>query len=395
MGLRQAVEELRLVDQHVHSVLPGPVPGPDFERFLTESGLPGPPGTSRFDSQLGFALRRWCGPVLGLGPSAPAADYLSRRNSMTGTGPSATLLSAAHCSQLLVDTGFAAPGSASLAELGELSGAKVAEVVRLESVAEQLVSSAPDGGPRYHGSAAYDCSAGYDHSAAGFAAAFRELLWQRSANAAGLKSIVAYRHGLDFAPSRPSGAEVTAAAGEWLRTVEATGHARLTDPVLLREVLWAGVERGLPLQLHTGFGDPDLDLRRADPLLARDFLANCGAPVVLLHCYPFHRQAAFLAHAYPNVYLDLGLALNYAGARAAAVLAEALEIAPFGQVLYSSDAYGLPELVYLGARLWREAAVMVLGGFVEAGQWTEPDAIRIAGQIGAANAARLYGLPLS
>jgi uncharacterized protein len=311
---------------------------------------------------------------------------------MTGTGPSATLLPAAHCSQLLVDTGYAAPGSASLAELGELSGAEVGEVVRLESVAEQLVTGTPGSG------ASGDVRCGgvrYGGAAAGFAAAFSELLWQRSAGAVALKSIVAYRHGLDFAPSRPSAAEVTAAAGQWLRAAEASGQVRLTDPVLLREVLWAGAERGLPLQLHTGFGDPDLDLRRADPLLARDFLARCGVPVVLLHCYPYHRQAAYLAHAYPNVYLDLGLALNYAGARAAAVLAEALEIAPFGQVLYSSDGFGLPELVYLGARLWREAAVEVLGGFVEAGQWTESDAIRVAGLIGAANSARLYGLSLS
>jgi uncharacterized protein len=255
-------------------------------------------------------------------------------------------------------------------------------VVRLETVAEELAGRVTGDG-------------GYGGSAAEFGTALRELLWQRSANAVGLKSIVAYRYGMDFDPARPSAAEVTAAVGQWLRTIEATGRIRLTDPVLLREVLWAGVERGLPLQFHTGFGDADVALNRADPLLARDFLASCGVPAVLLHCYPFHRHAAYLAHVYPNVYVDFGEALNYTGARAAVVLAETLEIAPFGQVLYSSDAYGLPELVYLGARLWREATVKVLGGFVEAGQWTEADAVRIAGLIGAANAARLYGLSLS
>ena len=386
MDLRQAVEEIRLVDHHVHSVLPGPLPAPEFELLLTESGVPGPAGTSRLDSQIGFAVRRWCGPVLGLGPSATAADYLSKRNSLPGTGPADALLPAAHCSYLLVDTGFTAPGAASLAELGELARSEVREVVRLESVAEDLAGVVSTSSSSHGGS--------YGGSAAGFGTALRELLWQRSANAVGLKSIVAYRYGMDFAPARPSAAEVTAAAGQWLRTVEATGRVRLTDPVLLREVLWAGVERALPIQFHTGFGDADLDLRRADPLLARDFVASCGVPVVLLHCYPFHRQAAYLAHVYPNVYFDLGLALNYAGARAAAVLAEALELAPFGQVLYSSDAYGLPELIYLGARLWREAVVEVLGGFAKAGQWTESDAIRIAGLIGAATAARLYGLSL-
>lgn len=372
MTLREAVARLRLVDQHVHSVLGGPVSEPDFGRFLTESDRPPADGTSRFDSQLGFALRRWCGPALGLGPSVPPSVYLERRNAQEGTGPARVLLSAAGCSHLLVDTGFIAPGSVGLTSLAELSGAVVREVVRLESLAAELAAS---------GCAAAD-----------FGDRFAELLWQRTADAVAVKSIVAYRYGLDFDPARPGRAEVASAAGTWLRSAGASGQRRLADPVLLRHLLWSAADRGLPIQIHTGFGDPDLDLRRADPLLARDFLASCGAPVVLLHCYPFHRQAGFLAQAYPNVYFDLGLAANYVGARAAAVLAESLELAPFGKVLYSSDAYGLPELVYLGARLWREAMTEVLGGWVEAGQWAEPDAIRVAGMIGADNSARLYRL---
>ena len=372
MGLPEIIEDLQLVDNHVHSVLLGPVAEPEFEALLTESDQQAPPGTTHFDSQLGFALRRWCGPVLGLASSAAADAYLGYRNSLAGTRPAEALLSAAGCSCLLVDTGFAAPGSASLADLGELSEAAVREVVRLEAVAEELATSG--------------CAA------AEFGDRFTELLWQRSAEAAAVKSIVAYRFGLDFDPSRPALAAVQAAAGDWLRSAEATGQARVSDPVLLRHLLWCAADRGLPIQLHAGFGDPDLDLRRADPALARDFLASCGVPVVLLHCYPFHRNAGFLAQAYPNVYLDVGLMVNYTGARAAALLAETLELAPFGKVLYSSDAYGLPELVYLGAQLWRQAMAEVLSGWVAGGHWTEPDAIRVAGMIGAGNAARLYGL---
>lgn len=367
--LRATVDELRLVDQHVHRVLAGPVTPAEFELLLTESDQPAPEGTSQFDSQLGFAVRRWCGPVLGLAPLASAAAYLQHRNSGAAA---AALLSAAGCSHLLVDTGFAAPGALRLDEMEYLSGSVVREVVRLEAVAEDLATAG--------------CTA------SAFAGAFREELWRRCADAVATKSIVAYRHGLDFDPARPSDAEVTTAAGRWLRAVEAHGNVRLTDPVLLRHVLWTAAERGLPIQLHTGFGDPDLDLRRADPLLARGFVASCGVPVVLLHCYPFHRQAGYLAQAYPNVYADLGLTLNYVGARAPAVLAETLELAPFGKLLYSSDAYGLPELVFLGARVWRNAMAEVLGGWVAAGQWSEADAVRIATMIGSGNAVRLYGL---
>jgi uncharacterized protein len=382
MSLTAAIEELRLVDQHLHSVLPGTLARPDLEGFLTESDLPPPAGTTQFDSQLGFALRRWCGPVLGLDPAVTPDAYVTHRNTLArptlpGTGLTARLLSAAGCAAFLVDTGYAAPGSASLAELAELSGAAVREIVRLETVAEELAASG--------------CTAD------GFAAAYRDLLAARTSGAVAVKSIIAYRHGLDFDPARPGRREVAAAAGDWLRSGQSKPTPpRLTDPVLLREVLWAGVDRGLPVQLHTGFGDPDLNLRRADPLLAMDFLASlsgAGVQVVLLHCYPFHRNGAFLAQAYPHVYLDLGLTINYAGARAAAVLAEALELAPFAKVLYSSDAFGLPELVYLGARLWRNAMAEILGGWIAAGHWVEADAIRVARLIGAANAVRLYGLP--
>ncbi len=367
--LRAVVDDLRLVDQHLHRVLPGPVRPDEFELLLTESGEPSPAGTTQFDSQLGFAVRRWCGPVLGLGPFASPAAYLEQRDA--GAGPAA-LLSAARCSHLLVDTGFAAPGSLPLAEMAALSGAVVREVVRLEAVAEDLARAG--------------CAA------SAFPNAFREELWRRCAGAVATKSIVAYRHGLDFDPARPGNAEVTAAAGRWLRAAQADGSVRLTDPVLLRHLLWTAADRGLPIQLHTGFGDPDLALQRADPLLAREFLASCGVPVVLLHCYPYHRQAGYLAQAYPNVYVDLGLTLNYVGARAPAVLAETLELAPFGKLLYSSDAYGLPELVYLGARVWRNAVTEVLGGWVATGQWSEADAVRVATMIGAGNAVRLFRL---
>ena len=169
----------------------------------------------------------------------------------------------------------------------------------------------------------------------------------------------------------------------------------MTDPVLLRHLLWAGVERGLPVQIHTGFGDPDADLRRCDPLLLRGFLEltrDRAVPVMLLHCYPFHRQAGYLAQAYPHVYLDVGLAVNHVGARAAAVVGESMELAPFGKLLFSSDAWGPAELHYLGALLWRRATATVLRQWVEAGDWSLDDAIRVATMIGSGNARRVYQL---
>ena len=114
----------------------------------------------------------------------------------------------------------------------------------------------------------------------------------------------------------------------------------------------------LPVQFHVGYGDSDVDLHRCNPLLLTPLLRAIqptGVPVMLLHNYPYHREAGYLAQVFPHVYVDAGLATHNLGARAPALLAEALELAPYGKFLYSSDAFGLPELYYLGAALFRSA----------------------------------------
>ncbi|HEV2375425.1 MAG TPA: amidohydrolase family protein [Streptosporangiaceae bacterium] len=375
-SLAEKVGALALVDHHAHPALAAEVLRPGFEALITESDRVAPAGTTQFDSQLGIALRRWCAPVLGLPPSPTPEDYLARRAEVGADEVARRFLRASGVAHFLVDTGYQLDGALDLAEMGESAQAKVDEVVRLEQVAEQVVQAG-------------------DGTAAGFLQRFEAALWDRTAQARAVKSIIAYRMGLGLDPDPPAAAEVAAAAGRWLAEVDQGGTVRVSDPVLLRFLLWAGVDRGLPLQVHTGFGDPSADLRQCDPLLLRTFLERIEGrpvPVLLLHCYPYHRQAGYLAHAYPHVYLDVGLALNHVGARAAAVVAESLELAPFTKVLFSSDGFGLPELHYLGASLWRRATAQVLGEWVASGEWSHADAVRAATMIGAGNAARIYRL---
>jgi len=368
-------EPLPLIDHHVHGVAAGALDGPGVETLLSESPAPAPPGTSAWDSQLGFAVRRWCAPVLDLEPFAPAERYLQRRAELGPAEVDRRLLQAAAVEAWLVDSGWQTDQVLTPGQLAEASGAPAHEIVRLEAVAEQVARGGPD--------------------AARYAAAFAGALETATRGAVGLKSIVAYRYGLDFDPARPGAAEVQAAAGRWLRALDSDPTARLDDPVLLRHVIWTGVDLGLPLQFHVGFGDPDVRLHRADPSLLHDFLLatqGAGPPIMLLHCYPYHRQAAYLAHVFPHVYMDVGEALNYVGARSPAVLAEALELTPFHKMLYSSDAFGLPELHYLGATGFRRDLAAVTGAFVADGAWSAADADRVGHLIGAANARRVYRL---
>ncbi len=375
-GLADALEGLALVDHHVHGATAEDLDRAAFEQLVSESDRPPARGTTRFDSQVGLAMLRWCAPLLDLPPHPDPDAYLARRRELGAEEVTRRLLRASGVGRYLVETGYASAPTLSPEGMAAAAGVPADEVVRLERVAEEL---ALEGGA----------------TAGGFAAAFAGALERRTSRAVGLKTIIAYRLGLDFDPEPPAPGEVAAAAGRWLGEVEATGRARVEDPVLLRHVVWAGVERGLPLQVHSGLGDPDVRLARTDPALLTRFLELVephGVDVLLLHCYPFQRQAGFLAHSYPHVYLDVGLAVNYAGLRADAVIAESLELAPFGKVLFSSDAWGPAELHFLGALLFRRGMAHALGAWVEEGAIRGADAVRIAGMVGAGNARRVYRL---
>ena len=145
---------------------------------------------------------------------------------------------------------------------------------------------------------------------------------------------------------------------------------------------------------HVGYGDRDIDLHRCNPLLLTGLLRALeptGVPVMLLHNYPYHREAGYLAQVFPLVYADLGLATHNVGARATALLGEALELVPLRKFLFSSDAFGLPELYYLGALLFRRALSEFLATRLSADDMSYPDAERVTRLIGAENATP--GLP--
>jgi predicted TIM-barrel fold metal-dependent hydrolase len=67
-------------------------------------------------------------------------------------------------------------------------------------------------------------------------------------------------------------------------------------------------------------------------------------------------------------------------------------MAPFSKILYSSDGFGPAELHFLGAVLWRRGIHRVLREFVDNGDWSETDAIRVVDLIARENAARIYNL---
>ncbi|WP_156724192.1 amidohydrolase family protein [Streptomyces apocyni] len=354
-----------LVDQYCHGVLRTELGLGTFEAQLGRGQGPPAPGTTFFDTQTGFAVRRWCPPLLGLEPHCPPARYLARRRELGVAEADRRLLRGSGISTYLVDTGL--PGDLTRPpELAAAGAAQAHEIVRLELLAEQVADTSG--------------------TVESFLANLAESVHGAAAGAVAFTSVAGVRHGLALAPEPPGAGEVRGAAARWLAAREVGGP--LTDPVLLRHLLWIAVASGLPLQLHTGAGDPETYLGAF-----AQATSGFGTDLVLLHGYPYHRHAAQLAGAYPHVYADLGPAAVRTGARAAALLAEVLELAPFGKLLFSSGARGLPELHVVAARLFREALGRVLGGWVLEGAWSRKDADRVAALIAADNARRVYGLP--
>ncbi|MEM9048478.1 MAG: amidohydrolase family protein [Pseudomonadota bacterium] len=364
----------RLIDHHCHGVSPANLDPPGFSALMSEAHKPHSAFFgSQFDKPLGLAIRRWCAPVLGLEAFASPQDYVARRQALGAEEANRRLLRAAGVTAMLIDTGHRAGDILDCAGMAAASGVPCPEVVRIEAVME---AHADAGGP---------------------VDSYPDRLAERAEKAVGLKSIVAYRAAFDLDPARPGSAEVRSAWSRWLEKRATTGPRRLEDPVLLRFALWCALDlaapAALPLQLHVGFGDRDIFMQRCDPTIFTPFIAEAeeaGVPITLLHCYPFEREAGWLAEVYSNVFLDVGAVLNFTGPSAIRVLSDAMEMAPFSKLLYSSDAFGLAELHHLGRLQFETALRTILDRWVAGGSATRADADHIAGLIAFGNAERIY-----
>ena len=374
--LREHIEAIKLTDHHVHGVVrENPTPE-NFANMITESDRTPKSVHEAMETQVGFATRRWCAPLLGLAAHASADEYFARRIELGSDHVNRTLLGAAGISHYLIETGYRGDEIHGVDGMRELTGSKVDEVIRLETLAQFHAETS--------GTTAQD-----------FSATFATFLAEKARTAVGLKSIAAYRIGLDFDPTRPSELEVRTALGQWFQDIAKDSSTRLMDPIIIRHVIWQGIDLGLPIQFHIGYGDPDLNLHKCDPLLMTELIRmteKLNVPIMLLHNYPYQRNAGYLAQMFRNVFIDVGLAINYAGARSPEIIAESLELAPFSKILFSSDAWGLPELTYLGTRLFRNGLTEVLGAWVDKGEWSLTDAKRVSTAIGTENSIRAYSL---
>lgn len=375
------LSKIILIDNHAHSILKGhmQIDALAFRGAFTETRS-AEMLEHHVPSSLHFIeLINRLGKVLGIKGEGRILDF---RAELTQHEYIQRLWDAASIGALIVDDGYKPEEMLSLRKLSELSGRPIFRACRIEHMLEQSIEEA--------------------NSFTELRNAFHKLLVAAgSVKTVALKTIAAYRGGLalDVVSADQAKNDFDRAKSEVMRSITKTGKARIYRGPLYHYFLLESFEVaaafGLPVQVHSGIGDDDADLLDANPLLLRDVFSSRRfgkTQFVLLHCFPYVNESAYLASLYPTVYFDLSLAVSLVSSQAHRLFTEALSVAPFTKLLGGTDGHSVPESHWFAAFSMRRGLERALGDLVKYGSIDEEEAMRIAARILHANARSLYKL---
>lgn len=282
------------------------------------------------------------------------------------------LFSAGGVDAMIMDPAYP-PGSAErVGELESLAGCPVHLLLRIDTVVDEMLRQ----------------GVGYEELVGRFDDALEAAVCD---GYRGLKTVLAYRTGLAVDPE----ATARAARVSLQENVPVMRRAKPLRDLLFRRALGFAADHGLPVQVHTGFGDSDLRLSQANPLHLEDLLRTpegSKAKLALIHgSFPYHEEAAFLCATRPNVYVDFSLFNLFAPATVAQRLLRLVELAPTAKLLAGSDGHVVPESHWFAAAQARDAWQRLRGQLRSLGatnRWLD----RAQAAIFADNARELYAL---
>jgi uncharacterized protein len=238
--------------------------------------------------------------------------------------------------ELIMDPAWPPGAAERVAEYQDLTGCPVHRLLRIDQVIDRLLEE----------------QVSFEEFVRRFDQALEEA---RAEGYRGFKTILAYRTGL--------GVDVETSAGAAQAALPGSGplkrRAKPLRDFLARRLVRYCADVGLPVQFHTGLGDSDIRLQDANPLLLEHLLRTpegTTAQIVLIHgSYPYHEEAAYLAAARPNVYVDVSLFNIFAPARIADRMVRLIELAPTARILAGTDGFAVPETFWFAATLTHEA----------------------------------------
>ena len=367
---------LPFVDAHMHPPYRTPPAGLDAYRWPWYEGDPADVALVADTAAYRWAIKRLAADL------GCAADEEAVYEAVRGREPRSWLreqLEGGGVAGLVADMGYPPPAETfSPAELAE-AGADVAPLLRIELEAGVLAAAC----------------ATFDEFVDRIDAA---LAGARADGYMGLKSVLAYRSGLGVEPA--SAADARSAYTRVRAAVGKTSPAFLNEKPLLdflfERALQAARREDMAMQVHAGYGDRDMDLPHSNPWLLRALLERSevarSVPIVLLHgSFPYTGEAAVLAAVYPNVYFDVATCVPpFTEAIQLDVWRTALAMVPLTRIHASTDAAGLAEQIGLGARQARRTLGIALAELVEGGVLDAGEAERVAADVLAGTARRIY-----
>lgn len=302
-------------------------------------------------------------------------DFISVRSRQQDANYTRMLFDDVSLGAMIVDDGYRSKDMVTLIQFATLSQRPIFLCRRIEPILEQCLAKASS----------------FDELETTFQ---QQLLHSEPVAPVALKTICGYRGGLDIDLVKK-----TAAARDFDRIKKIAAKRRVTRCDLYHYFVMQAFElaayHDLPMQVHTGIGDDDADLKQCNPLLMQNLFRISTlqkTQFVLLHCYPFVREAAFLASLYPNVYMDLSLAVNIVSTSAEQMIGEALATAPATKILAGTDGHTCPETHWYAALCWKRGLAVSLTELVNKKMLTMQQVQQIAGMILHDNASRLYKL---
>ncbi len=380
------LSNIKAVDVHAHPYVAhaNPMTPAEFVKKLSLSVIPDMfketkrenpklpyPGTNMYMQITVQRLAKFfaCDPVL--------EDVVAHRNLQASDSQAYTqaLFRDANIAGMLLDFGYPQP-RLSEREYADLTGVPFWEVYRIEPV---MVAHREE------------CST-FGEFIERYRADIRDAL--KREHILGLKSIIAYRSGLEIGPM-----DEQTAREEY---VEFRADTRAKVKALRDYCLHVALEEctlaGKVLHIHTGVGDGEVILTKASPSFLLDLLRDTKYAETKVHLvhggYPWVEEAAFIASVLPNVYLDISLQNPFVGHGVERIVSQVFEFAPFDKVMYGSDAFTLPEMNWLGVLLFKECFTRVLEGWIARDYMDVEVATYIAEGVLYKNFSRVYQITL-
>ncbi|KAH7094993.1 hypothetical protein FB567DRAFT_485351 [Paraphoma chrysanthemicola] len=404
--LRHVANHFPIIDNHAHNlILPKHSDSIPFETITTEAQ--GRALRDTFKSLSHLRAAKQLRQLYECGEDADWEDILEQRTEWLRSNPQhlhRKCFEGVHA--VLIDDGLADPQRVYPYDShDEYFQAPSKRIVRIETVAERLIKRILRDAKEDDLAKTKFLPDTWVDFMDGFEREIQEAV--KDPEVVGFKTVICYRTGLDIEPDYEEAARAVGHPFE--RFVKACIRKRtyriekkaLNDYLVLRtlEILSDDLPHSdslsKPLQLHTGLGDNDIDLRKANPAYLQQVIESYpNVPFVLLHsAYPYTQEAGYLATVYRHVYLDIGEVFPMVSRDGQeSVLRQALELVPGSKLLYSSDGHWFPETFYLANLQFREVWLELLLEYIQKGDLTIFQAIAMTKDILFNNSNVLYDL---